>query len=113
MITMPSSRRRLYRVPDVTLIILMDIQELLRGLDQHKGSFPKDLVAEVITRQEEVTPRFLEILEDIDKNPEPWLADDGRMIHIYALYGLALFRETTPIRCWCASSPFRVSFRLS
>ena len=71
----------------------MDIQELLARLDQHNGSFPRDLVAQVIARREEATPRFLETLEDIDQNPEPWLADDGRMIHIYALYGLALFRE--------------------
>jgi hypothetical protein len=34
------------------------------------------------------------MLEDIDRDPEPWLADQERMIHIYALYLLALFRET-------------------
>jgi hypothetical protein len=72
----------------------METQELLARLDQHCGSFPEDLVAEVITRREEVTPRFLEILEDIDRNPEPWLADNRGMLHIYTLYLLALFRET-------------------
>jgi hypothetical protein len=93
----------------------MDMQELLAGLDQHKGSFPRDLVAEVITRQEEVTPRFLEILDDIDKNPGPWLADDGRMIHIYALYGLALFRETRayPLLVRIFSRPGEFPFELA
>lgn len=74
--------------------LAMETQELLARLDQHRGSFPEDLVAEVITRREEVTPRFLEILENIDRNPEPWLADSPGMVHIYALYLLALFRET-------------------
>jgi hypothetical protein len=72
----------------------METQELLERLDRHRGSFPEDLLAEVIARREGVIPRFLKILGDIDRNPEPWLVDDGRMIHIYALYLLALFRET-------------------
>ena len=42
---------------DVTLTIVMDIQELLERLDRHRGSFPEDLVAEVIARREEVIPR--------------------------------------------------------
>src|ERR1017187_9085270 len=81
-------------LPDVTLTVVMDIQEILERLDRHRGSFPEDLVAEVIARREEVIPRFLEILDDVDRNPEPWLVDDGRMVHIYAMYLLALFRET-------------------
>lgn len=80
--------------PDVTLTLVMEIEELFACLDRHQGSFPKDLTAEVIARREEATPRFLAMLEDIDGNPEPWLAANGRMIHIYALYLLALFRET-------------------
>jgi len=93
----------------------MDIHELLARLDQHQGSFPKDLVEEAIARREEVTLRFLEILEDLDRNPEPWLADDGRMIHIYALYGLALFRETRayPLLVRIFSRPGEFPFELA
>lgn len=93
----------------------MDIQELLARLDQHKGSFPQDLVGEVLARREEVASRFLEILADIDKNPEPWLADDARMIHIYALYGLALFRETRayPLLVRIFSRPGEFPFELA
>jgi len=93
----------------------MDIRELLARLDQHQGSFPKDLVEEAIARREEVTLRFLEILEDLDRNPEPWLADDGRMIHIYALYGLALFRETRayPLLVRIFSRPGEFPFELT
>jgi hypothetical protein len=93
----------------------MDIQELLARLEHHEGSFPKDLVAEAIARREEVTPRFLEILEDIDRNPEPWLAEDGRMIHIYALYLLALFRESRayPLLVRIFSRPGEFPFELA
>ncbi len=72
----------------------MDIEELLARLDEHDASFPTDLVSEVIVRWDEVTPRLLGILEDIDRDPEPWLADAEGMLHIWALYLLAPFRET-------------------
>jgi len=79
--------------------LAMETQELLVRLDQHCGSFPEDLVAEVITRREEVTPRFLEILENIDRNPEPWLADSPGMIHIYAYICWRYSAKHVPIRC--------------
>jgi hypothetical protein len=72
----------------------MEIRELLARLDQHRGSFPEHLVAEAVARREEVIPILLETLEAIDSDPEPWLADQGRMVHIHAMYLLALFRET-------------------
>jgi len=93
----------------------MDIQELLARLDRHRGSFPGNLVAEVIARRQEVIPRFFEILEEIDRSPGPWLADDGRMIHIYALYLLALFRETGtyPLLVRIFSRPGEFPFELA
>jgi len=72
----------------------MEIRELLACLDQHRGSFPERLVAEAVARREEVIPALLETLEAIDSNPAPWLADQGRMVHIHAMYLMALFRET-------------------
>jgi hypothetical protein len=101
--------------PDVTLTLVMEIEELFALLDQHQGSFPKDLVAEVIARREEATPRFLAMLEDIDRNPEPWLAANDRMIHIYALYLLALFRETRayPLIVRIFSRPGEFPFELA
>jgi hypothetical protein len=72
----------------------MEIRELLACLDQHRGSFPEQLVAEAVARREDVIPIFLGTLEAIDSDPEPWLADQGRMAHIHAMYLLAIFRET-------------------
>jgi hypothetical protein len=93
----------------------MEIPELIALLDRHYGSFPEDAVAEVIARREEVVPRFLEILEDVDRNPEPWLADHDRMIHIYAMYLLALFRETRayPLLVRIFSRPGEFPFELA
>jgi hypothetical protein len=91
----------------------MEIEELFSRLEEHQGSFPKDLVAEVVERREEATPRFLSMLEDIDRDPEPWLEED-QMIHIYALYLLALFRETRayPLLVRIFSRPGEFSFEL-
>jgi hypothetical protein len=93
----------------------MEIQELFLRLEQHRGSFPNDLIADAIARREEVTPPLLAMLEDIDQNPEPWLADQDRMIHIYALYLLALFRETRayPLLVRIFSRPGEFAFELA
>jgi hypothetical protein len=72
----------------------MEIQDLLSRLDKHRGSFPEHLVAEAVARREEVIPILLETLEAVDSDPEPWLVDQRRMVHIHAMYLLALFRET-------------------
>ena len=56
--------------PDVTLTLVMEIEELFACLDRHQGSFPKDLTAEVIAGREEATRRFHAVMEDIDRNPE-------------------------------------------
>lgn len=72
----------------------MEIRELFSCLDQHRGSFPESFVAEAVARREEIVPVLLETLEAIDRDPEPWLADEGRMGHVFAMYLLALFRET-------------------
>jgi hypothetical protein len=99
----------------VTLTLGMDVEELFLRLDRHCGSFPDDLVAEVIARREEVTPKFLEILENIDHDPEPWLVDDNRMVHVYAMYLLALFREQAayPLVVRIFSRPGEFSFDLA
>ena len=93
----------------------MEIEELFARLDRHHGPFPEELVAEVIARREEATPQLLAILEDVDRDPEPWLADDERMIHTFALYLLALFRETRayPLLARIFSRPGEFAFDLA
>ena len=93
----------------------MEILELFQSLERHRGSFPMRLAEEVIARKEEVIPEFLKILEDIDANPTPWAEDAGRMIHIFAMYFLALFRETKayPLLVRIFARPGEFAFELA
>jgi hypothetical protein len=94
---------------------MMEIGELFVRLDRHRGSFPEDLVAEAISRRDEIVPWLLELLEVIDRDPEPWPADEDCMIHIYALYLLALFQETRayPLLVRIFSRPGQFAFDLA
>ncbi|MCI0621785.1 MAG: DUF1186 domain-containing protein [Acidobacteria bacterium] len=93
----------------------MEIQELLARLERHHGRFPGDLVAEIVSRREEAIPVFLQILEEIDADPEPWIANQQCMDHIYALYLLALFREPRayPLLVRIFSRPGEFAFDLA
>ena len=57
---------------------------------------------------------ILATLEDIDRNPELWLVDEDRMVHVYALYLLALFREVRayPLLVRIFSRPGEFPFEL-
>lgn len=93
----------------------MEIRELLACLDRHRGPFPGDLVTEIVSRREEAIPVLLQMLEQIDTNPEPWVADQQRMDHIYALYLLALFQEARayPLLVRIFSRPGEFPFELA
>lgn len=93
----------------------MEIRELLALLDKYQGPFPEHLVAQAVARREEIIPALLETLEEVARDPEPWLADQERMGHIYALYLLALFRETrtSPLLVRIFSRPGEFAFDLA
>lgn len=91
----------------------IEIHELLRSLESHRGSFPARLTEEVIARKEETIPAFLQILENVADDPAPWLGE--RMIHVFAMYLLALFRETRayPLLLRIFAYPGEVAFDLA
>ena len=70
----------------------MQISELLDELDRYHGPFPRHLVDECIASREEITPQLLEILDELSQHPEAW-PDFGGMVHIWAMFLLAYFRE--------------------
>jgi len=94
---------------------IVDIPELLARLDERSGLFPHELVREAVARREEVIPHLLAILEDVDRDPEPWLADQQTMRHVWAMYLLALFRETRayPLLVRIFSRPGEFAFDLA
>jgi hypothetical protein len=72
----------------------MDVQPMLAQLERNEGHFPKATIREAIAHREEIIPPLLEVLEAVARAPQSFAADPKRMIHIYAMYLLAQFRET-------------------
>ena len=72
----------------------MDVQPILAQLERNEGHFPKAAIREAIAHREEIIPPLLEVLEAVARDPQSFAADPKRMIHIYAMYLLAQFRET-------------------
>jgi hypothetical protein len=71
----------------------MDVKEILSHLERNEGYFPRAAVQEAIAHRFEIVPALLRILKDVAGDPKPF-AGGGRMVHIYAMYLLAQFRET-------------------
>jgi len=72
----------------------MDLKEILSHLERNEGYFPRAAVQEAIDHRVEIVPALLGILEDVARDPDLFAFDEGRFIHIYAMYLLAQFRET-------------------
>lgn len=72
----------------------MDVQEILSRLERNEGHFPKVAIREAIAHRNEIIPPLLEVLEAVARDPRSFAGDRDRMIHIYAMYLLAQFRET-------------------
>jgi uncharacterized protein DUF1186/SEC-C motif-containing protein len=92
----------------------MDIQEILAQLERGEGRFPTAAVQEAMARREEIIPPLLEVLENVAQDPQPFASDGERMIHIYAMYLLAQFREPRayPLLVRIVSAPGEVAFDL-
>lgn len=73
------------------------IQEILARLDHVDGEFPHDEVAEVMARREEFVPHFLRILEETAEDPQRVSTDQSAMAHVFAVYLLAYFRESSAL----------------
>jgi len=72
----------------------MDVQPMLAQLERNdEGHFPKAAIREAIAHREEIILPLLEVLEAVARDPQSFAADPKRMIHIYAMYLLAQFRE--------------------
>jgi len=69
------------------------LPDFLKPLATLNGPFPREAVAAAIERREESVPHLLAALERAGAHPEKLIGDDA-MLHEYALYLLAQFRET-------------------
>ena len=70
-----------------------DIEAIEHALAVNRGHFPEQAVRAAIRQREAVTPILLAALEAAADDPEGLQVGDAKMLHIYAMYLLAQFRE--------------------
>ncbi|MBV5319218.1 MAG: DUF1186 domain-containing protein, partial [Desulfobulbaceae bacterium] len=71
-----------------------EIQQLLFQFDQLSNTYLRAEVEEALTRQEEITPHLLRILETVAENPLRYAMEEHNG-HVYAALLLSHFREPT------------------
>jgi hypothetical protein len=76
----------------------MTVPELLKELELCTGQFPKRAVQQAIEQQEAVTPHLLGVLEELAASPASFVERQDYMLHIFAMYLLAQFREKRAYR---------------
>ncbi len=70
----------------------MQLEEILSELENYTGIFPRLALEKAIEEREAITPFLLASLEEY-KNSQEKLLENDYILHIYALYLLAQFRE--------------------
>ncbi len=93
----------------------MDVQEILSHLERIEDCFPEAAVREAVSRRDDIIPSLLEVLEAVARDPESFASGPDRVIHIYAMYLLAQFREPRayPLLVKIFSAPGEVAFDLA
>jgi uncharacterized protein YchJ len=71
----------------------MDVPEILAELEYLREAFPREAVANAVANREAITPKLLAVLEKYAGNVEELVGRDDYMLHLYAMYLLAQFRE--------------------
>lgn len=71
----------------------MTIPEILKELELYTGRFPLEAMQAAIEQREAITPKLLHVLEMVAEDPAAWASRKDYMVHEYALFLLAQFRE--------------------
>jgi Protein of unknown function (DUF1186) len=72
----------------------MELAEIIEQLKYNETRiFPREAVEGAISEQAAITPVLIETLKDCKNNLDELLEDSGYILHLYALYLLAQFRE--------------------
>ncbi len=92
----------------------MDLQQTLKTLENNNQHYAREAVSQAILHRDEITPALLKILEDVIEEPESFI-DSDRFDHIYAMFLLAQFRETSayPLLVKIFSVPGEFAFDLA
>jgi hypothetical protein len=71
----------------------MTIPEILKKLEPYTGRFPMKAMRAAIEQREAITPELLRVLESVAEDPLKWAERKDYMLHLFALFLLAQFRE--------------------
>lgn len=70
----------------------LSIDEIVAAFEFNDGVYQREMVDAAIERMDEIRPRLIEILQQVLADPEPYIENEDRMDHIYALMLLGHFR---------------------
>lgn len=92
----------------------MTIPEILKELEPYTGKFPMKAVKAAVEQRDAITPELLGVLETVAENPAEWAKREDHMLHVFAIYLLAQFRETRayPLLVKIVSAPGEIPFDL-
>jgi len=71
----------------------LTIPEILKELEPYTGRFPKKAMQAAIEQREAITPELLRVLETVAENPLAFARRRDYMVHLFALFLFAQFRE--------------------
>jgi hypothetical protein len=72
---------------------MMTNPEILKELETYTGRFPMQAMQTAIEQREAITPELLRVLEAVAENPLAFAKRQDYMLHLFALFLLAQFRE--------------------
>ncbi len=72
----------------------MEIQEVLDALQFNDGTYKREHVDAAVKLKGEITPHLIGILDTVLSDPEPYIEDEGRFDHVYAVILLGHFEES-------------------
>ena len=76
----------------------MQIDHILKELDQNRGYFPREAIEEAIRRREEITPHLMRALQEAVERPVGSKEEEASFLALYAIFLLAQFRERRAYR---------------
>ena len=70
----------------------MEIDSILKELEQNRGYFPREAIEEAILRREEITPHLMRALQEAVERPVD-SEEEESFLPLYAMFLFAQFRE--------------------
>jgi hypothetical protein len=92
----------------------MTVPEILKELEPYTGKFPMKAMRAAIDQHEAITPELLNVLESVAAAPAEWGKREDYMLHVFAIFLLAQFREKRayPLLAKIVCAPGEVPFDL-